>query len=387
MKVYESGQPSLPGSLFEAFLEQTAKELQGQKSSFGRSKPLVAFDPVSFLSQFDQEIKMNTLKDLMGIMYSTVDNYGVDIAICCPEEESYTCVQMLKDETCPFQGGPFWMLTDNQKETASSLAGDAKARRLSIFIGAGISFSSGGPSWGGLLDLLAIKAGYSDEDREKLKKLGYLDQPTIIAEDLGDDFKPSVAEIINESSRFTPVHAMLKTLKIPAITTNYDVLYEKAAASCNEHIPQLPWDSRQMIANNREVHNSLLKLHGCVDHPESIVLSRADYMRYPDVYQALRGRLHGIFLTTRVLFLGFSMTDDNVHKVIDDVRKVVYDNGEPSSHQNLGTILSMTENSMFDRLWDQDFDVHAFGKSWGDNPPWYHDCFIDCLATSLAKSD
>ncbi len=218
----------------------------------------------------------------------------------------------------------------------------------------------------------------NEKERESLKELEYLDQPTILEEEMNDAFKLGVAKVVDKSSRYTPVHALLKSLKSPSITTNYDDLYEKAASSCGMKVPTLPWDSRETIHSEQ---NSLLKLHGCVNHPDSIILSREDYMRYPDTSQALRGRLHGVFLTHKILFCGFSMTDDNVHKVIDDVRKVLYVDGEPPENGSLGTILSMTENDMFTRLWDQDFHVIAFGKSWGDNPNWYHDVFIDFMVT------
>ena len=69
-----------------------------------------------------------------------------------------------------------------------------------------------------------------------------------------------------------------------------------------------------------------------------------------------------MFLTSEILFVGFSMTDDNVHKIIDDVRKVTYTDGNPPESK-LGTSLKMTENKMFTHLWDKDFHVHSFGKT------------------------
>ena len=77
------------------------------------------------------------------------------------------------------------------------------------------------------------------------------------------------------------------------------------------------------------------------------------------------------------------MTDDNVNQVIDDVRKVLYRDGAPTG-EKFGTILSMTEKTMFRRLWDQDFDVVFMGKSWRDkpNPAFIHDCFLDYVVAS-----
>ena len=373
--------------LLGSFLDQSAEHFRGQWSNFKRGKPLIALDPTVFIgSELDDTVKLTILSDLMRKIYSVVDDFGVDVAVCIPEGNTFRSTLELREELCPFSKGPFWMLSDGQKAEASKLADLASVGRLSIFIGAGISIPSGAPSWGGLLEILAIKAGMDEDDRKSLKELSFLDQPTILAEDMGDDFKPAIAEIVNSSSRYTPAHALLKSLKSPAITTNYDALYETAAKSCNQYIPTLPWDSRKMINDNHEESNSILKLHGCVKYPKTIVLSREDYLRYPDNYQALRGRLHGIFLTSKVLFCGFSMTDDNVHTIIDQIRKVLYID-DKNTKDNFGTILTMTENKMFNRLWDQDFDIHSFGKSWSDNPAWYHDCFLDYMVASFVVQE
>jgi hypothetical protein len=377
-------------SVIKSFLVQAATHFKGKGSAFKRAKPLLAFNP-GLLHTNDDGFNEKEIEDILPASYDIADKFGVDIAICIPNKDSYKSVQCKRTDLCPFDQGPFWMLSNEQKDNASNLSVTAKSGRLSIFIGAGISIPSGAPSWGELLDLLAIKANMNEEDRSSLKKLDFLDQPTILAEDLGDKFKQSIGEIVEEYSRYTPCHVLLRSMKSPAVTTNYDSLYEMSALSCDEDegdsgniIHTLPWDSREMIKRNHVERSSLLKMHGCVKYPESIVLSRRDYMRYQDSSQALIGRLLGMFLTSEILFCGASMTDDNVHKAIDSVRKVLYsESGNPMEEHKLGTILMMTENKMFNRLWDQDFKLHSFGKSWSDDPNWYHDCFIDCIVASI----
>jgi hypothetical protein len=368
-------------SLCGAFLLQAAEFFQGKRSSFRRGKPLLALE----LTDKNDASKR---EKMIYEVYSIVDKYGVDIALCVPQEDAYVATVELREKHCPLEGGPFWMLTEAQLADVARLQSSFKAGRLSVFVGAGVSIPSGTPSWEGLLEMLAVKADMNEEDREHLKELGFLDQPTILEEDMGDKFKPAVAECIMESARYTPGHALLTSLKVPAVTTNYDTLYEAAAASAGDTIPTLPWEATKLIADRKERRekHSLLKLHGCVKHPENIILTRLDYMRYPDTSQALRGRLHGMFLTSEMLFTGFSMTDDNVHKIIDDVRKVLYVDGKPPK-ENFGTILTMTHNKMFNRLWDQDFYITSFGKSWADNPAWFHDCFLDCMVSGCAGSD
>ena len=159
------------------------------------------------------------------------DQNGVDVALCIPDEEAFISTIKLRQEHCPIEGGPFWMLNESQLKEVERLASCQKSGRLSVFIGAGISIPSGAPSWGGLLEMLAVKAGMNEEDRGFLKELGFLDQPTILEEDMVDKFKPAVGECIAETARYTPGHTILKSLKSPAITTNYDTLYESAAKS------------------------------------------------------------------------------------------------------------------------------------------------------------
>ena len=54
-----------------------------------------------------------------------------------------------------------------------------------------------------------------------------------------------------------------------------------------------------------------LKMHGTVSKPSSIVLTRADYSAYSREQAACEGVLQGLLLTQHVLFVGFSMRDEN----------------------------------------------------------------------------
>merc|ERR1719386_518369 len=83
---------------------------------------------------------------------------------------------------------------------------------LTIFFGAGVSFCSGLPSWLGLLQKLALKAGFDKKQCEQLKELTCYDQPTLIEERLGAEFRGAIKECV-EGGRYTPAHAMLAQLE------------------------------------------------------------------------------------------------------------------------------------------------------------------------------
>jgi len=364
------------------FLETAGESFSGSESSYKRAKPLLAL-PIpgvgnmgsSYLEQGEGTI----VSEVLSLAYSASGKFGVDIAICLQDESAYHAAQFLRFRCCPFESGPFWMLNRVMKADIARLQERVEAGRLSIFFGAGVSFPSGLPSWSGLLDEMAECAGFDDATKQQLSDLSFLDQPTLMEGTMGTQFKTAVADCVHEG-RYTPAHAMLAALQVPAVTTNYDVLFENAAESTGGDVPVLPWQAAQLAQSDPK--RSLMKLHGCIRRPDSIVLTRQDYMRFRDDRQALCGRVQGLLMTTEMMFVGFSMTDDNLHRIIDQCRKVL-DTGEGIKFK-MGTVLSLVENKVFRRLWDQDFNVISFGKSWSDNPAWKHDCFLDCLVSGIA---
>ena len=91
-------------------------------------------------------------------------------------------------------------------------------------------------------------------------------------------------------------------------------------------------------------------------------------------------------LYKQCLFVGCSMTDDNVHLIIDQVRKALYKDMEPEQMREIkmGTILTLVENPMFRRLWEDDFDIvscceaeHASEEK--AHAAWIHDALLDCI--------
>lgn len=355
-----------------------------RSSVFRRQNPLFALPLYgSGKADVDDAIKDEGafIEIILPLAYNAADAYGVDIALCTTSRTAYSVMQVRRAELCPFSHGPFWMLNEQLRAEASRLAAKACAGTLSVFFGAGVSFPSGMPSWGGLLKQLAEKAGFSEQERKALAELDYLDQPTLIEEKMGHEaLRPAIAAAVS-GGQYTPVHTILAELQCPTATTNYDELFERSAGG---NVARLPWDS-SVVSEGPAAARYLTKLHGCVSHPQSIVLTRKDYMRYREGREALRGVIHDLLLTTHIVFIGFSMTDDNLHLIIDETRRCLETKAGEDPEGEFGTILSLLDNEMFRQLWDQDFIVTSFGKSWNDRPAWMHDCFLDCIGTAKAK--
>ncbi len=54
-----------------------------------------------------------------------------------------------------------------------------------LFLGAGVSLGAGLPGWGGLLSSLEEKAGFSEAEREALKKISMMDRAALVEKRLG----------------------------------------------------------------------------------------------------------------------------------------------------------------------------------------------------------
>ena len=261
------------------YLELAGKEMRGKKSVFKRPRPLIAL-PMPGVGQTDVSDLISDDSFMLWMLpelYQAANRFGVDVALCTTDKRAFYVMNVLRTRCCPFVGGPFWMLTDEHRKQIEHLQGLVSTGRLALLFGAGVSLPSGLPSWSELLEQLAKEAGFTDQEYLELNELHYLDQPTLIEERVGG--RPQLTSLIIkilDAGRYTPAHAMLGAMKLPAVTTNYDDLYEAAVASCvddnanHEEVLRLPWDAGRLASRPIDAPR-LVKLHGCVSNPKSIV--------------------------------------------------------------------------------------------------------------------
>ena len=203
-------------AVIKNYIEAAGAMLRRTKSTFGRQQPLTAL-PLPGCGEMDEkDLIVNEglmISTLLPILYRAADRFKVDVAVCTTDDDAYGVAQVQRAACCPFKGGPFWMLSSEHKAEIERIQQRAQSGRLALLLGAGISISSGLPTWGGLLDDMAVLAGFCEEERADLAKLEYLDQPVLIAERMGGEreFKHAVAERV-KSGRYTPAHAMLGAL-------------------------------------------------------------------------------------------------------------------------------------------------------------------------------
>eukprot|EP01120_Amphizonella_sp_Union-15-10_P013956 TRINITY_DN6594_c0_g1_i1.p1 TRINITY_DN6594_c0_g1~~TRINITY_DN6594_c0_g1_i1.p1 ORF type:complete len:331 (-),score=82.83 TRINITY_DN6594_c0_g1_i1:14-1006(-) len=198
----------------------------------------------------------------------------------------------------------------------------------------------------------------SEKDLSQLKKLNYLDQACILENRLKaqhekfatKETKEPLAEVVRkklDTPYYAPQHAMLQALPgKEIITTNYDTLIEKACASAGKSVTVLPY---QDYRESKSISSKwLLKLHGCIFQPEDIVLTREDYIRYHERRQALAGIVQAQMITRHMLFVGFSLSDNNFFNIASTVKKAL------ASPKYFGTSIQLIRNPFLEELWQED---------------------------------
>jgi SIR2-like domain len=207
------------------------------------------------------------------------------------------------------------------------------------------------PTWNELLAGIARIAGFRSESLSLLSKKDPRDQATLIERRLqesGRELRVVVAAELRRTTRYSLQHGLLTSLpSSEAVTTNFDDLFETAASTANRAMAVLPADPS--TANGQW----LLKLHGTVEHPENIVLTRSDYPDMPRQYGALIGLVQGMLLMRHMMFIGYSLQDEDFQELIHEVRKARGDNADGSR----GTVLTLFEDELEREIWAKDLDV------------------------------
>src|SRR3712207_7122529 len=139
------------------------------------------------------------------------------------------------------------------------------------------------------------------------------------------------------------------------VTTNYDPLVELAASDIGRSVRVLPFEEAAPGSP------WLLKLHGDAAHPESVVLTREEYLQFGDSRAALAGVLHSLLLTRHVLFVGTSMLDDDLIRIAHQVRSALQLQGSEVGRRT-GTVLALREDVARARLWERDVETVAMGE-------------------------
>lgn len=104
------------------------------------------------------------------------------------------------------------------------------------------------------------------------------------------------------------------------ITTNYDELIEDIF----NFIPLLGND---ILLSNP--YGAVYKIHGCVSDPRKIIITSKDYLKFCNQYELIRAQLLSLFIHNPIIFLGYSISDQNIKSIL----KTIFTYVEPNTQQ------------------------------------------------------
>ena len=197
------------------------------------------------------------------------------------------------------------------------------------FVGSGLSVPAGMPSWENLLRLLVTEgeeAGLIREGRELRRYIEegqFLNVAEYAREHLGTSIYGSLLRrVFSIPAEPTENHQILVSTSYRGlITTNYDKILETAYTLQWRRPPRtITWSdpaSLGTVLYDKEFF--IFKLHGDIDNPSSIILTRRDYDEIMFRSPHVRTLLQAVLLTNTLLFVGYSISDLDFEMVMAEI--------------------------------------------------------------------
>lgn len=98
------------------------------------------------------------------------------------------------------------------------------------------------------------------------------------------------------------------------ITTNYDSFIEDHFQGYTKFVGQ-----KELIFSAIQGVAEIFKIHGSVESPESIVINEQDYVDFDKNSAYLAAKLMTIFMEYPIVFMGYSISDRNIQKIIRSI--------------------------------------------------------------------
>jgi hypothetical protein len=255
----------------------------------------------------------------------------------------------------------------NNKELLEEIAllrEKADMNKLVVFVGAGVSCNVPNmPSWNSLIKSMADAIDYSkcnscthkreckfneSESGKCLTAYDYSsDEYLKIPQYLYNKSKDHYFDIIRKSVSDTCIpdvplsKAIFELNPTHIITTNYDKLLESSDCVFRSQYDVVITDKDLLSASKNKY---IIKMHGDIQHPDTIVLKEDDYLEYSQKHVLIELFVKALLTDHTILFLGYSLRDYNVKLIISWINYLRSQNGALSAERKIGYLVHDDEN-------------------------------------------
>lgn len=239
-------------------------------------------------------------------------------------------------------------------EAPNELLSEIARGNCVAFVGSGPSIGAGFPSWSRLLDLMidwcraqAVTLSNESDIRHLIKSNNFLLAAQALRSKMGDvEYFRFLREIFDRpTAQLTNFHQFLPKIPFAAVaTSNYETLVERAFKEMRpgeliQVFTQVDCAQLGTALNKSEFF--VLKAHGTIEKPESIVLTEKDYATLIHSSAGYRTFLKALFLDRTVLFLGFGLNDPELKLLLEELREIFQ--GQTPIHYALLDVSVTTE--------------------------------------------
>ena len=317
--------------------------------------PLLAINHIGTGRGGAQFTHGDVLSGIIDAISSALDSHELrtDVVIMSWGRKSASAAQHTRfNRHDDWRTDPQWQFEYNQSrihESAQFLADRFREGSSSVFLGAGVSKGAGLLGWNDML----TEAGKLTSPLTTKDELDQFDDPRDKAALLETRFRnmqKSIGVALREfltSSKYSLQHGLLSSFPCDEfITTNIDELFEAACQVGGREIAVIP---DKPVGRGRW----LLKLHGTVSKPSSIVFTRDHYLDSFRSSRALIVLVQAMLFTRHMLFVGYGLRDEDFHELVYEV-KSAFPEGQL---KKLGTTIALFDDPLQAELWSDVLDV------------------------------
>lgn len=165
--------------------------------------------------------------------------------------------------------------------------------------------------------------------------------------------KYEIKENIDEEE-FVFFKEFLRKAKI-IITTNYDSFVENL-------LKENQTNHKKYIGNKGFFddtigYSELYKIHGDISEPKSIVITQEDYKKYDANSILISAKILSNLINTQIIFLGYSLSDRNVQKLLKDFSSQFPEEDSRKSAERIIIVQYDSENPNIESIHSSNFGV------------------------------
>lgn len=152
-------------------------------------------------------------------------------------------------------------------------------------------------------------------------------------------------DMLDEIKEFKKVRKNISSV----ITTNYDQLIEDI------------FEFKPLIGNEILLSNpygTVYKIHGCVTDPKRIIINQSDYENFETKYELIRAQLLSLFIHNPIVFMGYSISDENIKNLLKTIFYYVDPNSEEARLiKNNFLLVEREKGSVSEEVVDHDIEI------------------------------